>query len=287
MKIVGIRCGLGNQMFQYAYARMLREYSKDEVYIETTVCARDKMTDGNIYRPYGLQHFDITLPEVNLRKESKFWFMFEDSVVGKCRLLFSKLHITNCKIYNFDDKYYNPNHIQIKGDCYIKGWFQDARYFDKIRGILLKEFRPKKRIKLPKKLRKVLLEKETVALHVRRGDYKNANNVLESAYYTRAIQLIEQKVRNPVYLIFSDDEQWVKKNMNISGEHYFVSGNCHLKDYEELWVMSRCRHNIIANSTFSWWGAWLNRNKHKIVIAPSKWFEMQKDILPEEWIILK
>ncbi len=109
-------------------------------------------------------------------------------------------------------------------------------------------------------------------------------------YYIRAINFIKKRVVNPHFFIFSDDVEWVKNNLKTKFPLIFISGN-NLKDYEELILMSRCKHNIIANSAFSWWGAWLNENENKIVIAPYQWLKIKhkanKNIISNNWTKLK
>jgi hypothetical protein len=132
-----------------------------------------------------------------------------------------------------------------------------------------------------------------VSLHIRRGDYVDdvKNKYLLTfglEYYNEAVSYIKQTVVDPVFYIFSDDIDWAKNNLKI-GEAIFVSSP-DIKDYEELVLMSKCKHNIIANSSFSFWGAWLNQNFNKIVIAPKKWsnkfVKQYSNIAPPDWIRL-
>jgi len=138
-------------------------------------------------------------------------------------------------------------------------------------------------------------EKNSVSLHIRRGDYLTMQKAIDTIgvcpldYYDKAIREITRKIKNPTFFIFSDDINWVKENLKTNSPTIFVSGG-KLKDYEELILMSKCKHNIIANSSFSWWGAWLNNNPNKIVIAPKKWFKdtskNTRDLIPESWLKL-
>ena len=174
----------------------------------------------------------------------------------------------------------------ILGNYYIKGWFQSEEYFKSIRPILLKEFVPRKKLRIPGKLRAALNDSESVSLHVRRGDYVRLNLALDIGYYVKAMEYMEQIYENPIFVVFSDDLEWVKKNLPIKGRFILANEDKNLKDYEELFLMSRCRSNIISNSTFSWWGAWLNQNRNKVVIAPKKWYKAQRNIVPKEWTVL-
>ena len=132
-----------------------------------------------------------------------------------------------------------------------------------------------------------------MAIHVRRGDYINdkktslVHNVCDLNYYERAIDVIKAQVNNPTFFVFSDDIEWAGENLPVNPNARYVS-NLEGEDYEELILMSMCEHNIIANSTFSWWGAWLNQNPNKIVIAPKQWLvnktSAELDILPKDWL---
>ena len=133
-------------------------------------------------------------------------------------------------------------------------------------------------------------EVDSVSLHIRRGDYLLPENrelfggICTLDYYRRAIDYILDKVKNPFFFIFSNDIVWVKENMNISNS-LFITWNSGKDSWQDMFLMSKCKHNIIANSTFSWWGAWLNKNPQKIVISPSRFFNVSNnsDIVPDTW----
>ena len=177
--------------------------------------------------------------------------------------------------------------IRKTDNYYIKGYFQNEKYFKHIRSVLLNEFVPPKKIKISKELKNALNNNESVSIHIRRGDYVKLNFSLNSIYYIKAIKYIKQIYYNPIFIVFSDDLEWVKANIHINNQVIYVNENGELKDYEELFIMSHCKSNIISNSTFSWWGAWLNTYEKKIVIAPKKWMEPQDGIIPNDWIIIE
>jgi hypothetical protein len=137
---------------------------------------------------------------------------------------------------------------------------------------------------------------ESVSIHVRRGDYISIpkNNELyetcSESYYSEAMNLVKAKFPNAVFYVFSDEPEWFRKNVKVNVPLVYVTHNVGEKSYEDLILMSQCKHNIIANSSFSWWGAWLNDNKNKVVIAPQKWFKDKskdtKDLIPQKWIQL-
>ena len=133
----------------------------------------------------------------------------------------------------------------------------------------------------------------SVCIHIRRGDYvediitNQFHGVCNLDYYYRSIEYIASKIKNPYFFVFSDDPLWVKQNLILKYPCDYIDQNFGKKDYEDMRVISKCKHNIIANSSFSWWGAWLNINPNKIVIAPKNWFKSKaintKDLIPESW----
>jgi hypothetical protein len=180
---------------------------------------------------------------------------------------------------------YNEEYLKTKSGYFV-GYWQNEKYFCDIRDILLKEIVLKKA--LPKKARLFTQKhRNLVSVHIRRGDYLNSNSGLDVCgldYYKKSVRHIYGKIKNPCFLVFSDDVKWCK--------HHFQNCTCAadfgLSDVEEFVLMSKCRHNIIANSSFSWWGAWLNTHRNKIVIAPKRWFVDRKmqgsqEIVPVEW----
>jgi len=186
------------------------------------------------------------------------------------------------------------NKILIKLRLKPDGFWQNAKYFKNIEKEIREEFTLRK--PLDEKFANISRQIEnipSVSIHIRRGDYVNdpktkaVHNVCDLDYYNKAIDIIKTNVNNPTFFVFSDDIDWVSKNLEINSPTFWVS-NLKSKDYEELILMSKCKHNIIANSSFSWWGAWLNQNPDKIVIAPKQWLinktADELDILPPRWI---
>lgn len=190
------------------------------------------------------------------------------------------------RFYEEKKQKYNLKSANISGNCYVKGWFQSEYYFSDIKGILLREFVPKEKIRISRKMRDAINNEESISIHVRRGDYVRINNVVGKNYYQKAINIMRKKYKNPIFLVFSDDMTWAKNNLEIDEKCIWVNEDRKLQDYEELFIMSRCKSNIIANSTFSWWAAWLNRNEDKCVVAPQKWFPTQGEITPKNWILI-
>lgn len=170
---------------------------------------------------------------------------------------------------------------------YINGYWQNEKYFKNYEKQVRKDFTFRKKVQ--NKFIEKIKSSNSVGVHVRRADYVNISRIRDAVgvcgvpYYKRAINFMAGKVRNPVFFIFSEQDglKWAREKLNVR-DAFMVDG----KDYEDLFLMSLCKHNIVANSSFSWWGAWLNKNPEKIVIAPDPWFtnEPEKDIIPSSWV---
>lgn len=184
--------------------------------------------------------------------------------------------------------------VSFLGDnVYLDGYWQSEQYFIEHEKTVREHFQ----FKIPLSGENLALSNQikksnAVSLHIRRGDYvtnkKNAFIGLCSlSYYQNAISYLAKKIINPVFFVFSDDIDWAKENLNLAQEHYFVGHNHGENSHFDMHLMSLCKHHIIANSSFSWWGAWLNPSKDKIVIAPRKWFASglnDQDLVPKNWL---
>lgn len=284
MIIVQIWEGLGNQLFQYSFAKALQLRTGQKVFLDISEYSRD------VPRMYGLGNFRISLPVTRIGCDLLDYADRHD--------LLKKIDTDSLRLgYGLPMKFgkesnveFKPSILNPKGNWYLKGWFQNEKYFAGYREVIRKEIRPRAKIKVPPELKRIMEQNETVAVHFRRGDYQEGGNTLGMDYYRDALRMIESKVGTLYYLVFSDDLSWVRNHIDLGPRCYYVNEDRVLKDYEELMIMSRCSHNIIANSTFSWWGAWLNDHRGKIVIAPQIWFlrkrNFGRDIVPGEWIKL-
>jgi hypothetical protein len=198
--------------------------------------------------------------------------------------------LNNAGIYWFRTGYCKIKKSKFKNK-FLSGGFESPDYFENIREILLKEFKPKhnlleKNISFLKKIK----ETNSICLSVRRGDFENDNkikalhSVCDKNYFLKAIEIIKQKINDPVFFLFSDDIEWVKENINTGCETYYEDGTDPV--WEKIRLMSACKHFIISNSTFSWWCQWLSTNKDKIVVSPSHWFNNDYDspLISKNWI---
>lgn len=286
MIIMRIENGLGNQLFEYAYARALKEkgydirLDMDKVYEDSFIHYKN-----NDERKTTIQRFNITIPMIDVEAYGKYRYIKRENIKDKIIFFFAEHGLWK---YRFYEETVNKKPVCLKGNCYVRAWFQDERYFKHIRKILLRELTLKNKIKISKEIRQALNSNECVSIHIRRGDYVKIHFTLKATYYDRAMAIMRKRYQNPVFLIFSDDLEWARQNLRETDNCIYVNEDKKLQDYEELMIMSRCRSNIIANSTFSWWGAWLNRHPDKIVIAPKgPWVSVnQKNIIPKGWIVL-
>lgn len=197
--------------------------------------------------------------------------------------------------YNFNNVYTEPffhfNQIpNFNEPTLLNGYFQSEKYFIKNTFEIQNLYKPTEEIikKLYKKYDE-LEKNESCSIHIRRGDYLNLQNhhpIQSISYYKKSVELIGLDKH---FFIFSDDIEWCKNNLNFLKNKTFVEND---EDFEDLYLMSLCEHNIIANSSFSWWGAWLNKNKNKKIVSPKKWFGISKynfktkDIYAENWFII-
>lgn len=288
MIFVRIWEGLGNQLFQYAYARALSLKTSQKVFLDVRETGKLSIDAGRVFRKYSLENFKIKLPVcTNIER-------FYPHLCDKKGILFNIHKIVMRYLFFF--RYYKESEVRYheellrpKGNWYLQGWFQNIHYFEEYENIIRKELTPKKKIKITKELKDILKEKETVSVHIRRGDYQRNNSILPLKYYENAMKHMQTLINSPFWIIFSDDLVWCKKNMDFGNQVYYIGEKEQLQDFEELLVMSRCKNHIIANSTFSWWGAWLNQRKEKIVIGPEQWFirgysSNGINIMPKEWI---
>lgn len=271
MIIVRIWEGIGNQLFQYAYARgRLAQNVLVCLDLNKAYLKKFPTTRNNTPRENSIQHFNLAVPSIDVEQYHPYFFLNQESRLEKGVFALAKKGLWPYVFLEEKSEFYSKRMAGIRGNVYLKGWFQDVRYFEAIRQKLLRELTPRKRIRISSELRKMIQNRGSVAVHVRRGDYIKAGRVLPMAYYARARKIVEQSVDDPLFLIFSDDYEWVKNNIKWGRSAVYVDEVCDLEDYEQLFLMSRCHSQIIANSTFSWWAAWLNQDSEKTVIVPER-----------------
>ncbi|MEH2952016.1 alpha-1,2-fucosyltransferase [Candidatus Merdisoma sp. JLR.KK011] len=289
MIIVRIWEGLGNQMFQYAYARK-RMAEGVPVSLDLHRAYEDSYPSlrNSAVRVNCIQNFHIKVPSIDVEGYGKYFYLRKQTEVEKRICFLAQRGLWPYSFIEEKNELYSSKAACIRGNVYLKGWFQDQRYFADIRKELLQEFTPKKKIKISSEILKMIKSENSAAIHVRRGDYVKLGMALPHAYYLKAKSVLEKKIANPIYFVFSDDYQWVKQNIQWGekAEVFYIDEICKLENYEQLLLMSNCRGQIISNSTFSWWAAWLNQNEDKKIIMPKRYVQLNPglDIKGSIWV---
>ncbi|MDA4844247.1 alpha-1,2-fucosyltransferase [Hoeflea poritis] len=286
MVITRIFGGLGNQMFQYACGRALALRTGNELVLDE----RDFFA-GPGQEP-GLHHLNVVSGKVAAGK-------LPPSKKQRLRYLVWRALKLPPRIVREQGMAFDPKVIALPGDVFLHGYWQSERYFCDFAQRLRQELSVKTP---PDKANTALLRQmgaePAVSLHIRRGDYvtnpkANAlHGTCSLAYYKRAAKLIAERMdENPVFYVFSDEPQWAAANLELPFDIRVVDHNSGDRNFEDMRLMSACRHHIVANSSFSWWGAWLNPSESKIVVAPEKWFadpeKSNPDIIPKSWLTVE
>lgn len=285
MIVVRVRGGIGNQLFQYAFGRAISSKMHAKVFFHVMPTCRE------IKREYLLGELnDPDLSVTNSDDLDSFTRCILNPVINKALRM---AHIDTVPVknglYYFDyNKSYNSEMMNHLGDnLYFDGYFQSYKYFEHIRDCLLESIcLPSVNSSRTGWISEVT-GKESVSVHVRRGDFVQSRDgkhyLLEKQYYDKAIDIVRRGLEEPVFYWFSDDKEWLKANIPTDEYNRIVSVESEHPELDELMVMKSCKHGITANSSFSWWGAWLQENSDGIRIAP-KTHMQNKDMIPEQWI---
>ena len=288
MIIVRLNGGLGNQMFQFAAGKALSVQKNTGLVLD--VSGFDDLPEGTTKRVYELDSFDIKAELAGGRQIRKLARPNSiNRLLDKARPYYRKA------VYSEPFFHYDPNFFRASSNTILAGYWQSEKYFKNAAPVIRNELQVKAPLSpATQALVRHISSVNAVSVHIRRGDYisdektNQYHGTCGLDYYARALSLLMQKTRDTELFIFSDEIGWAEKNLVSSLPIHFVQHNNGGQAYEDLFLMSHCKHNIIANSSFSWWGAWLNTNPGKVVIAPSKWFNESnadtKDLLPEEWL---
>jgi hypothetical protein len=291
MIIVKLIGGLGNQMFQYAAGKALALRHHTEVKVDTIELESDP--EGKFTK----RHFELGIFESKITIASKEEVNAFSNLGGskikrefqrRFPFLFSRLMAVE------SGTPYHPEFTKYPKHTYLSGFWQSELYFKDVAQDIKKDFTfGAKIIDRNKELATKILGVNSVSVHVRRGDYvSNANahqfhGLCSLDYYNQAVSMIAEKQGAIELFVFSDDIAWCKENLKYDFPIYFVETN---DAHSDMYLMTLCKHNIIANSSFSWWGAWLNNHSQKIVVAPKQWIVdpsvNTKDIIPQSWIKL-
>jgi hypothetical protein len=293
MVIVKLIGGLGNQLFQYALGRRIAKTHGAQLKLDISSFATYKLHHG-----YALGAFDVKA-DIAAPEEV-------ERLIGRPTLIRKMLR----KVLGPGPRHIVEPHAHFAGnilsapdDCYLEGYWQSEKYFSGIRSELIEELRPKHPLEGRNAEYAALISGvNSASLHVRRGDFAtdpNTNKVHGTCgldYYASAIDRIRQEHGTPHLFVFADDMAWARETLHPDCPLTFVDHNGAAGAHEDLRLMALCRHNIIANSTFSWWGAWMNGNPEKTVICPRRWLadpsvipdyeEFLADLIPGSWVAL-
>jgi hypothetical protein len=303
MITVKLSGGLGNQMFQYALGRSLSLGRKVPLALD--------ISHYNTYhdKKYALDCFNIPAT-VQIGGPPRMYYDFNlGNPLSKAKQTLKFLGGAPKRVSEKGFSYeltglvgsalepaggFDTSVLEAGKNTYLVGFWQDERYFNKHQSPLRMDFSFKEALsKNAKDLKLAINRSRAISVHVRRADYiensviNETMEVLSPQFYERAAEQFAKKVDQPVFIIFSDDIEWCKQNLNF--KHPTLFSDKRLRDWEDMYLMSICKHNIIANSTFSWWAAWLNQNPNKLVAAPKNWFRdknLKDPELPEGWIKL-
>jgi hypothetical protein len=287
MVILRLHGGLGNQMFQYAMARTVALRRGTSVKIDLRALEADRK------RCYSLGSWNVNatlasnIDVLRIRVAWKLYRVLKRSGPYYARPLVREQY-----------HHYDPNALDAPRSCLLMGYWESERYFKEIEPVIRREFTLRTEpSSATQEIGRAIQSSNSVFVHIRRGDRvadhepNETYGVCSMQYYERAAAHIARAVDSPHFFVFSDEPQWARENFVLPFPITVVDhnrpGNSQTpgSEHEDLWLMGLCRHAIIANSTFSWWGAWLNPARARIVIAPKQWSKYNPvDVIPENWI---
>jgi hypothetical protein len=290
MIIMKLKGGLGNQLFQYALGRRLTYSNNVQLKLDTSWFKTSKL------HPYSIRNFNI-VENIATEADLKALGIMEGrglrTTLSKAlekRKLIHNPHRIDERLWAFD-----PEILKVSDNTYLEGYWASEKYFSEIAEVIRTELTPRARLdKVNEDMASEMARASSVSVHVRRGDYvtnpeiNKVHGTCSLKYYDKCISEMVRKVQDPHFYVFSDDVQWTKKNLIIEHPVTYVDHNNQENDFKDLYLMSKCKHHIIANSSFSWWGAWLSTSKDHIVFATSRWLTPGRtdvqDIIPERWL---
>jgi hypothetical protein len=286
--------GLGNQMFQYALASILAQRNKDSVLIDTSFFDQTEKRLGHTPRQFELMVFNNTY---TFAKTTDILFFKQLSVFNKVK---RDLGLNYPKMYKEPSFSFDEKVLNLKSPAFVRGFFQSYKYFIGYENLIRNLFIfPATLAEINKSVLTNIKQTQSISVHIRRGDYVNDattnqyHGVCNLNYYLKGISLLTGNSDSFTLFFFSDDCDWVKEQFkDLPFSKQFIDHNTGENSWNDMLLMSSCQHNIIANSSFSWWAAWLNSNPDKKVVAPKKWFVESEEkidtsnLTPPEWIRL-
>jgi len=288
MIIAQLSGGFGNQLFQYAAAISLAAHHKVPYKVDASLLLKPDIITGTV-RTNELTKLSTQLNEAEKEEVAKFFNLSLPEKLSEKVLPFYKRLVYKEKSNKFDPKFFLAGPY-----TYIRGNRQSEQYFKRYETTIRSCFSISKKYReRVDDLASTIRNEQSISVHIRRGDYQTQIaqdwlGILPKSYYYLAISEFASKILKAKFYIFTDDVDWVEENLPMDHDHEIVSDNLSQNSIEDFYLMSQCRHNIIANSTFSWWAAWLNGHPDKIVIAPKQWYQKKgmdtSDLIPESWI---
>ena len=292
MIIVQIVGGLGNQMFQYAFGRRLADGLGVPLKLDITPF---RTYDKRRYELGGLRIEQDFASDQEIAWARRDRFARVRSRAGR---VFPSLASGPRRMVRERGFAFDPSRLGLLDGVYLEGYWQSERYFDAVTDRLRAEFVPRTPLRgRAAELAERMQHGDSVSLHVRRGDYVSEPSVsvihlaCDEAYYARCVQYLAPRLSAPRFYVFSDEPASARDNLRIPFPTTIVADHCRATDVDEMWLMSQCRHHVIANSSFSWWGAWLDSRPSKVVLMPRRWFRDREpadtaDIRPPGWVAL-
>lgn len=292
MVIMQLMGGLGNQMFQYALGRSLSLRLKTDLKLDHESLI-DRTPRGNIvFRDYDLDIFTLVAERATKAEIGRYLPRTEPK--NTADKIYRKIsNIISPHRYLYEPHFHvTPIVDQLPKDCYLVGYWQSPKYFKDVEAVIRNDFRFKEEMSpVAQELQKNIFSKNSVCINVRRLEYVNNSfhGLCDLKYFNPAIEIMKSKIDNPHFFIFSDDLEWCKENFPSNINKTFVGSEYFGPKFSDyLRLMSSCKHFIIPNSSYAWWGAWMNPDPDKMVITPKKWFADEtwdaKDLIPENWM---
>ena len=294
--IVALNGGLGNQLFQYAMGRALSLRNQVPLILDLSWFDHIRKQDGSIttVRNYALEPFALAALTQSIGLPQPKSPGIAGRIMRRVLRYLPRRH-EGRRVY-FEKGYtFDKTAFSLKAPIWIEGYWQSHRYFDDVSEVLRYELGAHQKVSAATS---AMLQKiancDAICLHVRRGDYVTNKHAVATHglcsldYYAKGIQLVLDGMDDPRCFVFSDDPEWARNNLKLPIPMTIVDINEADAAHQDLWLMSACKRFVIANSSLSWWGAWLSQREGKMVVAPRQWFadtgRDTKDLIPSEWI---
>ena len=287
MIVVRLSGGLGNQLFQYAAGRALSARVDSDLVLDLSWFGERHWQTTR--RSYELSHYPIRARVLG-PGELERRILYTHPLLKRLPwpVGWRPLRLVRQSHSGFDSSFGD-----LPDDVFLDGYWQSSRFFGSVSADVRREATTDVPVTAEDaEVNAAIATSESVCIHVRRGDYvtlrgaARTHGALSPAYYQRAIARVIEAVPSPHFFVFSDDPEWTRENIRVDAPVRYVTHNTPAAAHRDLRLMSACRHQIVANSSLSWWSAWLNSNPAKIVIAPEPWFRRDDltDLVPDQWV---